>query len=1383
MQTISPAFRAELQANPRRRVELWEFFAQDEVDFSPAKAQFRFGTAKYIFQGFEYASRVLNRGDIKRYLGKETNRVSLSLNNADLLFSGLVNQFRFEGMWAQCRIPSVTVLGESLVIFGGRCQKPDMLNHLKADLSIIQDLAGGEQEIPARTMETLCPLAADFKGEACRGLVPLTSKSAQYQAATECPGTRRACVYYENEANFQGVLFRPISGTFSYQVEEAKRFLIFFRRRVRRTVSAPWSSVSDANEDKVIPEVGGVVQVETVPVMHADTGTRVRYLGFIADGEIDGIFEPKIRDKEYLPAPDFVELAYGKYGSQGQPEVGKFPGAGKFSGTAWIACDAIGSNPSDANDSAPTVTVVARGRKIALPNATGEFTERGWSDCGVYLTRHYLTTLGRIPVELIDDQSVIEAAIKTFEPVIDDTGAEQAVLPNTLTGGIDFRAFAAASGFGAATIDRIVLMMAQGRVITGGYGQLVDAYYRYINQTRPPAYITPLRKVRRRYTSNYVLMERQQLRDFLHDILLPSFNGQLIFSAAGRVQIKVDAPADNTYLVEDTNLAASPREITVEDITRWQRNLNKLCLIGAHQSTAQVNKVLGARYAGLTDPITLTVTATGTITATASGNLTGGDSTKPDRAVVTLGGSVSAGAKVTITLDGQMLDYTAQAGDDMRGIAGYLSALVNGHSRLRRYVRAVWNDGLTITLETKIGVLTLESNLAANHNATEEVIRIAAAFGGASPYDQKILENTFEWPLGSRQSATNQVYGAYRSVVNDWSTDKIVRDSTAHQKQTHTLKKEEINLSAVDTAHQAARLLKIALGKKRLCDWFCDFSATGDALLLDVGDVIAVSHYTGAGNIQSIPVVIEDLTLDKEQRSKIIGRLYKSEIYDDTINEIGPQILMPLQTGTATNTDTPSPNQPRPTGAGNSGLGDDPYPVDYPHGHGGLSTASAAPEEPNYIVIVPAPAPPVAPTVLSATAVSHTQINLAWTDNSGNETGFKIERCTGAACGTFTEIATVGANVAAYNDTGLTAETLYRYRVRATNTLGDSPYSNVAEATTQAVPVPAAPTLLTAQAISTSQINLAWTDNANNETGYKVERCAGAGCATFAEIASLGANAASYNNTGLSPNTLHRYRVRAFNAFGNSPYSNIAQATTQALPIGGLGLVLHLDPSQQVANNGDRLAQLTDFSGQNNHFAQNTAANKPRYDTGILNGKPAFFFDGAAYFATRAPLLSGQSEAEFFVVIKLPASPSGVGAWKFDGGNWASHFTYFGTIYESFGTTNRNSYTPLAASLTNGTLHQVVSKIGLSSETPYKIYQDGNNLRVQSTMLDTQAKWATAQFQIGASSGNTDGSGQAAFLHGWILDLKIYDSPRTAAQRNEILADYRTRFGLTLVDF
>jgi hypothetical protein len=92
---------------------------------------------------------------------------------------------------------------------------------------------------------------------------------------------------------------------------------------------------------------------------------------------------------------------------------------------------------------------------------------------------------------------------------------------------------------------------------------------------------------------------------------------------------------------------------------------------------------------------------------------------------------------------------------------------------------------------------------------------------------------------------------------------------------------------------------------------------------------------------------------------------------------------------------------------------------------------------------------------------------------------------------------------------------------------------------------PARPTELTATASSPMQINLAWTDNSGNEDGFAIERCdKKKNCMNFVEIGRVGSDANSFQDLGLRIGTEFRYRVRAFNAAGNSDYSNIASAKT-----------------------------------------------------------------------------------------------------------------------------------------------------------------------------------------------------------------------------------------------
>ncbi len=92
------------------------------------------------------------------------------------------------------------------------------------------------------------------------------------------------------------------------------------------------------------------------------------------------------------------------------------------------------------------------------------------------------------------------------------------------------------------------------------------------------------------------------------------------------------------------------------------------------------------------------------------------------------------------------------------------------------------------------------------------------------------------------------------------------------------------------------------------------------------------------------------------------------------------------------------------------------------------------------------PAAPVAPTSLTVLPASASSLRLAWTDASLNESGFKIERRLQGST-SFAEIAQVGRNTNSYLDSGRVAGTTYEYRVRATNSVGDSAYSPIASGT------------------------------------------------------------------------------------------------------------------------------------------------------------------------------------------------------------------------------------------------------------------------------------------------------------------------------------------------
>jgi subtilisin family serine protease len=214
------------------------------------------------------------------------------------------------------------------------------------------------------------------------------------------------------------------------------------------------------------------------------------------------------------------------------------------------------------------------------------------------------------------------------------------------------------------------------------------------------------------------------------------------------------------------------------------------------------------------------------------------------------------------------------------------------------------------------------------------------------------------------------------------------------------------------------------------------------------------------------------------------------------------------------------------------------------YGEGGRSAYAEA------VATTPTPPPPPdAPSGLTATAVSYSQIDLSWADNSTNEVGFAIERCDGAGCTNFGYYAQVGPGVTTFSNSGLVWNATYRYRVYAFHGNGASAYSNEASATTlPPPPPPKAPSGLTATAGSTSRIDLSWVDNSNDEDAFVVESCAGAGCTAFAQIARLAAGVTTYSHSGLSSNSTHRYRVYAFKPYGNSGYSNTVDGMTANVP-------------------------------------------------------------------------------------------------------------------------------------------------------------------------------------------------------------------------------------------
>jgi len=209
------------------------------------------------------------------------------------------------------------------------------------------------------------------------------------------------------------------------------------------------------------------------------------------------------------------------------------------------------------------------------------------------------------------------------------------------------------------------------------------------------------------------------------------------------------------------------------------------------------------------------------------------------------------------------------------------------------------------------------------------------------------------------------------------------------------------------------------------------------------------------------------------------------------------------------------------------------------HGtHGGGSSGSTAPEGAGGSTIADPGAVPAGATTVTASAVSSSAVDVRWTDVAG-ESGYRVERSPDGASG-WAPVAELGQDVTEQLDSNLTAGSTYFYRVVTTTDGGDASMSDVVSATTMIDP--ADPPIVTLNVVSSSQIDLSWTDVAT-ETGYRIERSLD-GTSDWITIGTTGQNVTDYSDAGLASGTAYAYRVVATNDAGDSAPSEVATATT-----------------------------------------------------------------------------------------------------------------------------------------------------------------------------------------------------------------------------------------------
>jgi len=220
-------------------------------------------------------------------------------------------------------------------------------------------------------------------------------------------------------------------------------------------------------------------------------------------------------------------------------------------------------------------------------------------------------------------------------------------------------------------------------------------------------------------------------------------------------------------------------------------------------------------------------------------------------------------------------------------------------------------------------------------------------------------------------------------------------------------------------------------------------------------------------------------------------------------------------------------------------------------------------------------------SVIAAIAPNPNETVLSWTASTGDViASYYIERCAGLGCSNFIQIGSVSAPALTYTDATISSGTIYNYRVRAQSSSGTySAYSTV-QALSPIIPY------VVSSFVATPTRALAW--NASAESGgsisqYSIERCAGAGCTDFSQLATT--SSTSYTDASAMAGAIYNYRVRAQDA--NSFYGPYSVTATASVPAyfdnaadGGnnAGSTTSLSYSFTVGTNSNRLL-LVDLIG------------------------------------------------------------------------------------------------------------------------------------------------------------------------------------------------------------
>lgn len=374
----------ETVLDARNRDLFWvcEIYASDydaSGGFDPRGAERTFAGQNYTlpFGPVIYKRQLLTGATIDKTLKKKSNSVSFTFSNVDNDVDGFrymaryVNSNIIKGKKLVVRVISrsaaatignnALVLANSLVLFVGRCEKPDGFNREHGTISATQSLGTIEAQIPATQFQQSCPLK--YKGTECLGTELLSEKSATFQSETTCDFTFAACTRKENTKFFQGTRIVQIESSFIHKSHEGllKKILNVLPGIGRKKPTTIDNSTRDGTPyGNAIPVILGRWSKPLITLQYQDIGTSINFKEAGCRGPIHDFLNVR-NESPGFTQPLGLTKHLGEYGGQGSQTADTvFPDHSFHSRLAYVTGYCNGSD-IETPDPAPEITSVIAG--------------------------------------------------------------------------------------------------------------------------------------------------------------------------------------------------------------------------------------------------------------------------------------------------------------------------------------------------------------------------------------------------------------------------------------------------------------------------------------------------------------------------------------------------------------------------------------------------------------------------------------------------------------------------------------------------------------------------------------------------------------------------------------------------------------------------------------------------------------------------------------------------------------------------------------------------------------------------------------------------------------------------------------------------------------